>query len=131
MSKFIWKGACHVRKVSLVFKDFTSSKEPERIKLVGCCSSGRFTYRFESCSLIILSMSKTTQRKTKSCPIRWGQLNGLAQVDDSKVNSLSSKENEPENISKCSTGLLVTVEDRSQTNDHVDQLEVEYTVPDR
>ena len=54
----------------------------------------------------------------------------VGQVDDSKENSVSSKENEPENISKCPTGLLVTIEDRPPSSDHVDQLEVEYTVPD-
>ncbi|KAK7277136.1 hypothetical protein RIF29_18286 [Crotalaria pallida] len=51
-------------------------------------------------------------------------------VDGSKENPVRGTENDPENLSKCSTGAFSTVEDRSQTNDHMKQLEIECTVPD-
>ena len=58
------------------------------------------------------------------------KISNLATVDDSTVSAVSATETDTENPSKCSTEALVTAEDRSQTNDHVKQLEIECTVPD-
>ncbi|XP_061362921.1 protein PIN-LIKES 3-like [Gastrolobium bilobum] len=53
-------------------------------------------------------------------------------VDDSAMNpvSASTTETDPENVSTCSTGELVIVDNRSQTKDHVKQFEIACTVPD-
>lgn len=46
------------------------------------------------------------------------------------VNPVSTTEMDPENLSKCSTGLLVSAEDSSETDYHVNQLEIEWKMPD-
>ncbi|XP_061362918.1 protein PIN-LIKES 3-like [Gastrolobium bilobum] len=55
-------------------------------------------------------------------------------VDDSMINPVfaTAIETDPENLLTRSTGgALVTVDDRSQSNDHVKQFEIECTMPDK
>ncbi|KAF7837438.1 protein PIN-LIKES 3-like [Senna tora] len=51
----------------------------------------------------------------------------LSKDESSAVISVSATETDPENLSKCSTGQLVTVENSSQENGHTGQLEIECT----
>lgn len=54
---------------------------------------------------------------------------GIKVDDEFTVNPTSTTETDPENFSKCSTRTIVTTEDRPLTNNSVNQLEIETTVP--
>ncbi|TKY68935.1 transporter C5D6.04 [Spatholobus suberectus] len=58
------------------------------------------------------------------------EISNVVKVDEFTVNPTSATETDPENFSKCSTRTLVTAEDRSQTNNCVNQLQIETIVPD-
>lgn len=58
------------------------------------------------------------------------KISNVVKVNDPTENPVSRTGTDPENLSSCSTGALATVDDRSQTNVHVKQLEIECTEPD-
>ena len=53
-----------------------------------------------------------------------------SKVDKSMVNPESAPEPDPESLAKCSTLPLVTAGNMSQTNFHMNQLEIECTILD-
>ncbi|KAK7350434.1 hypothetical protein VNO77_09072 [Canavalia gladiata] len=59
------------------------------------------------------------------------KISNVVEVDKSMVNSAFATEIDTENLGKGSTGALITAEDESQTNNGVNQLEIEITVQDR
>ena len=52
------------------------------------------------------------------------------EYNETMVNSVAAPEMDPEDLLKCSTELLVTEEGSSETNDNVNQFEIEWTMPD-
>ncbi|KAE9605269.1 putative membrane transport protein [Lupinus albus] len=57
------------------------------------------------------------------------KISNVVKDSDSTENPLSGTETDPENLSKCYIGALVSAEENSQTNDQVKQLERECTMP--
>ncbi|KAI4352169.1 hypothetical protein L6164_006447 [Bauhinia variegata] len=84
------------------------TKTPDKLQglVLGCCSSGMKSRHLGPCH------------------------SSSNKVDNSTENSPSAPKSDPEEISKCSIGLLVIAGDKNQNNDRAHQLDVEYTISD-